>query len=79
MDCIGGLAGWLARVILGIDTGGVLMNVIVGIIGASIGGFIADKVNFKEGAPGADRPTSIWSFVWAVIGAIVLLFIIRLF
>jgi len=76
----GGLAGWLATVLTGSDLGyGILANIIIGIVGAFIGGFIADKVRLKEGAPGADRPTDFWSFLWAVIGAVVLLFVIGLF
>lgn len=75
----GGLAGWIATMIMGADAGyGILANIIIGIIGAFLGGWIADKVNFKEGTPGADRPTSFWSFVWAVVGAVVLLFIVGL-
>ena len=70
-------AGWLAGEIVGTELVW-YMDVIVGIVGAFIGGFIADKVNFKEGAPGADRPTNIWSFLWAVVGAIVLLVVVGL-
>ncbi len=76
----GGLAGWIATMITGADAGyGVLANILIGIVGAFIGGFIGDKVHVKQGMPGADRPTNIWSFVWAVVGAVVLLFIISLF
>ncbi len=75
----GGLAGWIATMIMGADAGyGVLANIIIGIIGAFIGGWIADRVNVKAGTPGADRPTNVWSFVWAVVGAVVLLFIVGL-
>lgn len=75
----GGLAGWLATAIVGGDAGiGVLGNIIIGIVGAFIGGWIADTTGIKEGAPGADRPTTFWSFLWAVVGAVVLLLIINL-
>jgi uncharacterized membrane protein YeaQ/YmgE (transglycosylase-associated protein family) len=75
----GGLAGWLATLIVGADAGfGLIGNIIVGIVGAFIGGFIADKTGVKPGAPGADRPTDIMGFVWAVVGAIILLVIINL-
>ena len=73
----GGLAGWLAAEVVGTEMP-LLYDVLVGIVGAFIGGFIADKVNFKEGQPGADRPTTFWSFLWAVVGAIVLLLIVSL-
>ncbi|MDQ3089813.1 MAG: GlsB/YeaQ/YmgE family stress response membrane protein [bacterium] len=75
----GGLAGWIATMLTSTEPAyGILGNIVIGIIGAFLGGFIADKVNFKEGSPGADRPTDIWSFVWAVLGAVVLLFIVGL-
>lgn len=72
----GGLAGWLASIIVG-DDFGILGNIVVGIIGAFVGGWIADAVG-AGGEKGAERPTSLMSFVWAVIGAVVLLFIINL-
>lgn len=75
----GGLAGWLASMIMGADASlGVLGNIIVGIIGAFIGGWIADRTQVGEGQPGTDRPTTVWAFVWAVIGAVILLFILNL-
>jgi uncharacterized membrane protein YeaQ/YmgE (transglycosylase-associated protein family) len=75
----GGLAGWVASLIMDSDGSmGLVGNVIVGIIGAFIGGFLMDKLG-HGGAPGADRPTSIASFATAVIGAVVLLFLVGLF
>lgn len=75
----GGVAGWIASLIVGNDAGlGIVGNIVVGIIGAFIGGWIADSIGIKSGEPGADRPTSVWGFVWAVIGAILLLFILNL-
>lgn len=74
----GGLAGWIATLIVGADVGlGIIGNIIVGIIGAFIGGWIADHTGVKPGSPGADRPTTFWSFLWAVVGAIVLLLLIN--
>ena len=75
----GGLAGWIASLIIGADAQlGVFGNIIVGIVGAVVGGWIADKIGVKAAAPGADRPTTFWGFVWAVVGAIVLLVILNL-
>lgn len=76
----GGLAGWIASMIVGTDAGlGMVGNIIVGIVGAFIGGFISDRIGVKPGQPGADRPTSLWGFIWAVIGAVVLLLILNFF
>lgn len=67
----GGLAGWVASVVVGKDSQlGVVGNIIVGIIGAFIGGalFPNDADTFDFG-----------SFVAAVIGAIILLLIVSAF
>lgn len=75
----GGIAGWVASVIAGADAGmGILANVLVGIAGAFVGGYIADRAGLG-GTPGVERPTGIMSFVFAVIGALLLLLIINLF
>ena len=74
----GGLAGWIASMVVGGEAGiGIIGNVIVGIVGAFLGGFISDKIGMG-GQPGAERPTSIMSFVWAVVGAVVLLLLLNL-
>jgi uncharacterized membrane protein YeaQ/YmgE (transglycosylase-associated protein family) len=70
---IGGIAGWLASNVVrgaGLGIGG---NVIVGIIGAIIGGFIFNLM----GASGVGG-FNLWSVFVAFIGAVVLLFIARL-
>jgi len=74
----GGLAGWLASLLTGDDAGlGIIGNIVVGIIGAFVGGFLMDKIGVG-GAPGAERPTSIWSFVTAVGGAVIILVLVNL-
>ncbi len=75
----GGLAGWLASLITGDAAGlGILGNVLVGIAGAFVGGFIADRVGIGAETPGADRPTTLASFAWAVVGAVLLLVVLNL-
>ncbi|KKS28646.1 MAG: transglycosylase associated protein [Parcubacteria group bacterium GW2011_GWA2_43_11] len=75
----GGVAGWVASLIVGADSSlGIVGNVVVGIIGAFLGGWIGDQTGIRSGAPGADRPTDFVGFVWAVIGAVILLFILNL-
>jgi uncharacterized membrane protein YeaQ/YmgE (transglycosylase-associated protein family) len=74
----GGLAGWLASLIAGRGAEmGVLANIIVGIVGAFLGGWIADRFGFG-GKPGVERPSSFVSFFTAVLGAILLLFLLNL-
>lgn len=77
----GGLAGWIASIIMGSNAQmGLLANIIVGIIGAFLGGWIADKVKIGSGQPGVERPSSsIAAFAWAVVGAVILLWLINVF
>ncbi|MDZ7786286.1 MAG: GlsB/YeaQ/YmgE family stress response membrane protein [Candidatus Saccharibacteria bacterium] len=67
----GGLAGWLASIVMGTnEQQGVIKNIIVGIAGAFIGGFIYDFV-------GGENPGLLTSFAFAVIGAVALLFVVK--
>jgi uncharacterized membrane protein YeaQ/YmgE (transglycosylase-associated protein family) len=71
---LGGLAGWLASRLVRGSGLGLLGDIVVGIVGGIIGGFII-------GAPGGTGITgfNLWSFVVAVLGAILLLYIVRFF
>jgi uncharacterized membrane protein YeaQ/YmgE (transglycosylase-associated protein family) len=74
----GGLAGWVATLIVGADAAyGVPGNIVVGIVGAFLGGWVADKMGWG-GKPGAERPSTVMSFVWAVVGAVILLLLLNL-
>ncbi|MGI4818162.1 MULTISPECIES: GlsB/YeaQ/YmgE family stress response membrane protein [unclassified Brevundimonas] len=69
---IGIVAGWLAEKIMKRDHG-LLTNLVVGVIGALLGGFIANNLL------GFDAAGSwIWGTVVATVGAVILLFILGL-
>jgi uncharacterized membrane protein YeaQ/YmgE (transglycosylase-associated protein family) len=70
---LGGLAGWVASMIAGTNARqGMLGNIIFGIIGAFVGGFIFNLLG-GSGVTGFN----FWSFFVALVGAVVLLFIWR--
>ena len=72
---VGGIAGWLASLVMGTnDRQGCITDIIVGIIGGFIGGFILTQL----GVGGAVTGLNIGSILVAFIGALILLFIIRL-
>ncbi|MGB3945881.1 MAG: GlsB/YeaQ/YmgE family stress response membrane protein [Candidatus Saccharimonadales bacterium] len=72
---IGGLAGWVASMIMKTDGSmGILMNIIVGIVGAILGNLLLPVFGI-DGTTGF----SLWSFVVALLGAMLLLFIVKMF
>jgi uncharacterized membrane protein YeaQ/YmgE (transglycosylase-associated protein family) len=75
---VGGLIGWVASMIMRTDgQQGVLLNVVVGIVGALLAGFIVTPL--IGGAPITSGAINIQSIIVSLIGAIVLLAIINLF
>lgn len=71
----GGLAGWVATIITGSDSRfGVLGNIIIGIIGSYIGGWISFRVFKGPPVVGFD----IRSFLVAVMGSVVLLLVLNI-
>lgn len=70
---IGGLAGWLASVMVEGGGMGVLGDIIVGIVGAFLGGLVFSALG-NTGVTGFN----LWSFFVALVGAVVLLGIVRL-
>ncbi len=70
---IGALAGWIASMIMKTNAEqGLLIDIIVGIVGAFIGGFLARQ--FLGIDPDASLITSL---ITAVVGAVILLAIIK--
>jgi len=69
----GGLVGWVASMFMGTDgQQGILLNVVVGIIGAVFGGWIMTFFG-QAGVSGFN----FYSFVVALIGAVVLIYIVK--
>lgn len=71
---MGGLAGWVASLIMKKSGSGLILNIIIGIIGAFVGGFIMTQI----GATGITG-FNFWSFLVAIGGSIVVLAIVNLF
>lgn len=71
----GALAGWIASLIMGTNRSqGLLLDIIMGILGAFIGGFLASNL---LGRGVSNNPFDLVSLVIAVIGAIILTMIVR--
>ncbi len=72
---IGGLAGWLASMFMGKGGYGLIGDIIVGIIGAFVGGFIVSLFNTNFSYDGSN-----WfvSLITAFIGAVIVIWVVRM-
>ena len=71
----GALAGWIASMIMKTDAQqGALANIVVGILGAFIGGFVAKLLGL-----GPVTGFNVYSLVVAIVGAIILIAIVKAF
>lgn len=70
---VGGVAGWLASIVMRRDASqGLVLNVVVGIVGGFLGGWLLPQIGFGFGCG--------WMgfLIMAFVGAVVLLLIINL-
>jgi uncharacterized membrane protein YeaQ/YmgE (transglycosylase-associated protein family) len=75
---VGGLLGWVASMIMGTnDRQGILLNVVVGIVGACLGGLVLAPL-FGTGTIN-QGDFSFSSLLVSLLGAVILLFIVGLF
>lgn len=70
---VGGVCGWLASMVMRTDAQqGVFLNIIVGIVGAAIAGYLLG------GAASLNNGVTVQSFLYSLLGAVVLLAIVNL-
>jgi uncharacterized membrane protein YeaQ/YmgE (transglycosylase-associated protein family) len=69
---IGLVAGWLGGLIVRGSGSGFWINLLIGVVGAVLGGWIMSIL-------GAGGNTLLWQLIVAVVGAVVLLLIVGLF
>ena len=70
---VGGICGWLASMIMRTDAQqGIILNIVVGIVGAAIAGFLLG------GGADMNHGITIQSFLYSLLGAVVLLAIVNL-
>lgn len=68
---VGLIAGWLTGKIMGGPGKGALMDIIIGLVGALVGGFLMSLLGFSA------RGGFIYTIFVAVIGAVILTWIYR--
>jgi uncharacterized membrane protein YeaQ/YmgE (transglycosylase-associated protein family) len=69
---VGLVAGIIAKMVVGVREG-LIVTILLGIVGAFVGGFVMSLFGYG-GVNGLD----IWSIVVATLGAVIVLFLVRL-
>lgn len=68
---IGGIAGWLAGLLVHGSGQGIFLNIVVGVIGAFLGGWLFSRLGVQAGG-------LLGSLAAATVGAVLLLALVRL-
>ena len=68
---LGLIAGFVASKLVNHSGSGMLLDIVIGIVGALLGGFIGAKL----GLGGLENFWSLWTWLLAIVGAIVVLMI----
>jgi len=72
---VGGVAGWLASMVMNRDASmGIFWNIVVGIVGSIIGNFVGSSI----GLVGSIQSFSLNGLIVAFLGAVILLGIVNL-
>ena len=70
---VGGVCGWLASIVMRTDgQQGIFLNIIVGIVGAALAGFLLG------GGASLNNGITVTSFLYSLLGAVILLAIVNL-
>lgn len=74
---VGGLIGWAASKIMGTDPQqGIFLNIIVGIVGALLGGFLAGMLGL--GGSILDEGLNLGAIIVSLLGAVLLIWIVKM-
>jgi uncharacterized membrane protein YeaQ/YmgE (transglycosylase-associated protein family) len=73
---VGAIAGWLAGQVMKGSGFGLIGDIVVGVIGALVGGWLAGTL---FNVPDAINGFNLTTIVVAFLGAVIVLFIVRLF
>ena len=76
---LGAIAGWIAGMLVkGDERWGIIGHIVLGIVGAFVGGFLADALGFGKGAAGGGDVVNVYSIIVAVIGAVIVVILFNM-
>jgi uncharacterized membrane protein YeaQ/YmgE (transglycosylase-associated protein family) len=70
---VGAIAGWLGSMLMGQDNASIITDIVIGIVGAIIGGFVAGLLGLRVDPNGFN----IVSILVAVVGSMILIALYR--
>jgi uncharacterized membrane protein YeaQ/YmgE (transglycosylase-associated protein family) len=74
---VGALIGWIASMVMSTDDQqGAIANIIIGIVGSMLGQWLFGDV-LGIGSAATAGSLTFWGIVWGIVGAIVLIGILR--
>src|SRR3954471_10063438 len=79
---LGAIAGWIAGLLVkGDERWGVIGHIVLGIVGAIVGGFIVSAIfpTSAAGAAASNGDINIPSIIVAVIGAVIVVWVVNFF
>lgn len=77
MILVGAVIGWLASRMMSTDEQqGAFANIVIGIVGSLLGSWLFGNV-LGIGGAGAAGSLSLWGVIWGVLGAVVLIAILK--
>ena len=78
---LGAIAGYIAGYLVkGDERYGVIGHIVLGIVGAIVGGFIAyNLLGFNSGAQAKSGDISIGSIIVAIVGAVIVVWVVNFF
>jgi uncharacterized membrane protein YeaQ/YmgE (transglycosylase-associated protein family) len=72
---VGGIAGWLASMVMNRDASmGIFWNIVVGCVGSVVGNLVANRFGYA----GSVQEFSLRGLIIAIIGAVILLAVVNL-
>ena len=75
---LGAIAGWIAGLLVrGDERWGAIGHIVLGIVGAFVGGFLANLLGFGAGPAGGGDVVNIYSIIIAVIGAVIVVVLVN--
>jgi uncharacterized membrane protein YeaQ/YmgE (transglycosylase-associated protein family) len=74
---VAAIAGGLAQAIVGYTTGGCLVSIALGFVGALIGGWLAGRLNLPEPFP-ITIESQTFPLIWSIVGAAIFVAILSL-